>query len=104
MRDERSVRPCDVLRKPKAGMIYEYDFGDSWTHDVVLECIAPAEKGVRYPRSAAGKGACPPEDCGGAVRDPSHPDHEEMVEWSGEGFEAEVFGFEEVDPCIRPSR
>jgi hypothetical protein len=40
----------------------------------------------------AGKGACPPEDCGGAwgyadlketIADPSDEEHEERLEWLG---------------------
>ena len=43
--------------------IYEYDFGDSWIHEVSLECIEKHdEKFVR--RLLDGAGAFPPEDCG----------------------------------------
>ena len=44
---------------------YEYDFGDSWDHTLLVEKILPAEKGVHYPVCIAGKRACPPEDVGG---------------------------------------
>uniref|UniRef100_A0A914DWZ1 Transposase n=1 Tax=Acrobeloides nanus TaxID=290746 RepID=A0A914DWZ1_9BILA len=72
---------------PKA--MYEYDFGDSWEHDVVLEKIV-ASDGGKYPRYLTGKRACPPEDCGGiygfynlleTLADENHPEHAEMVEW-----------------------
>jgi len=46
-------------------MNYTYDFGDDWEHSVKLEKVLPREKGVDYPRLIKGKGACPPEDCGG---------------------------------------
>jgi hypothetical protein len=56
---ERRTRLGDLLQHPKDRLIYEYDFGDSWEHDVVLELIAEAEPGARYPRVVAGKRACP---------------------------------------------
>lgn len=79
---------------------YEYDLGDSWAHDVLLERIVPREKGVRYPRCLAGSRACPPEDCGGvggfeelleAISDPEHEDHESMLAWVGGAFDPERF-------------
>lgn len=44
-------------------MVYTYDFGDNWEHDVVLEEIRGSKDSE--PSCIAGKGACPPEDCGG---------------------------------------
>lgn len=55
----------DVLNKEKDKMMYKYDFGASWKHIILLEKIKEEEKGVKYPRCIKGKGACPPEDCGG---------------------------------------
>lgn len=86
--------------KENAAAEYEYDFGDSWLHDVVLEDIVPGETGKRYPQCVAGERACPPEDCGGvwgftefleAVLDPTHPEHENMIAWRGGSFHAEAF-------------
>ncbi len=68
---------------------YEYDFGDGWQHDVVLEAMLPRESGIRYPICVDGRRACPPEDCGGIggyanflkiIGDPTHEEHESMVE------------------------
>jgi len=42
---------------------YIYDFGDDWIHSIKLEKIIPG-KAVKA-ICIAGKGACPPEDCGG---------------------------------------
>jgi hypothetical protein len=86
--------------------LYEYDFGDSWEHEVLVEKILPREQGKRYPVCLTGKRACPPEDCGGiwgyaefleAINDPQHPEHEEMREWVGGEFDAEAFDPDEVN-------
>ena len=73
-------------------MRYEYDFGDCWQHEVVLEEVIESEPGIRYPRCIAGERACPPEDVGGvyafaeyvgAITNPNHSEHEDFLEWNG---------------------
>ena len=108
--DERKVPLREVLPGAKAKLRYEYDFGDGWDHEVVLEKILPPDPAAELPRCLAGKRACPPEDCGGvwgyaelldAVSDPNHPEHEEMLEWLGEGFDPEEFDPEAVNAALR---
>src|SRR5262245_16822610 len=69
---------------------YEYDFGDSWLHDVLLEGILQREKGTSYPNCIGGARACPPEDCAGVsgyhrllriLRDLNDPEFEETTHW-----------------------
>lgn len=71
-------------------MIYIYDFGDNWNHEVLLEKILPKETNVKYPLCLGGKLACPPEDCGSipgyydcikAVKDHKN---KELLEWIGD--------------------
>ncbi len=78
--------------EPGQTMEYEYDFGDSWDHEVLLEAILLKEKGVKYPRCVDGERHCPPEDCGGVpgyyrllevLRDRTDPEYEEYVTWVG---------------------
>ena len=104
--DEKSTRVADVLRRSKDRLFYEYDFGDSWEHQIVLEKIIPRSPTERYPLVVAGRGACPPEDVGGlsgyyhfltAVKDATHPDHEEMMEWAGERFDPTAFDVQGVN-------
>lgn len=73
-------------------MGYEYDFGDSWQHEVVLEEVTESQPGIKYPRCVDGQRACPPEDVGGvwgfidfldAIANPDHSEHEDMLEWHG---------------------
>jgi hypothetical protein len=63
--DEQKIRLKQLFKQEGQKMVYEYDFGDSWEHDVLLEKILPVETAVTYPRCLKGKRACPPEDCGG---------------------------------------
>lgn len=89
--DESKAVLAKVLARPGAVMRYDYDFGDEWEHDIVLEKVLPPEPVARL-SCLAGKGACPPEDCGGAwgyanlkeaLADPGHEDHESLLEWLG---------------------
>ena len=43
--NERRIRLREVLRKLKDRMIYEYDFGDGWEHEIVLEASESAAGG-----------------------------------------------------------
>ena len=90
--DEIATRLGDLLRRPKDWCVYDYDFGDSWEHKVVLEEVVPRSSSARYQLVLAGRGACPPEDVGGlpgyyhflkVIKDPRHPEHADMVEWAG---------------------
>jgi len=111
--DERKKRLGQLLSKPQRRITYEYDFGDGWEHEILLEKILPPEPGVRYPRCIGGARACPPEDCGGtggyenflaAIRDPGHEEHEEMLEWIGGEFDPEEFDLDEFDIALRHIR
>jgi len=62
--DSRSAEIEKYLNSDHPKMIYIYDFGDDWHHEITLEKELPAVSG-QLPRCIAGKGICPPEDCGG---------------------------------------
>jgi hypothetical protein len=113
VRDERRYKLSQLLVAPKEKLFYEYDFGDSWTHEVLLEKVLPPEPGATYPRCTAGKRACPPEDCGGvwgyaefveAIADPEHEQHEELLAWVGGEFDPEQFDVGEANAALRPLR
>ena len=98
--DERKARLAKVLSTVGAKLVFEYDFGDGWTHDVVVEATGPADPAVTYPRCVTGKRACPPDDCGGpwgyadlleALADPGHPEHDDMLEWCGGPIDPDAF-------------
>ncbi|WPL17160.1 Site-specific recombinase XerD [Thiorhodovibrio winogradskyi] len=104
--DENQFKIKDLLSAEKETLGYEYDFGDSWDHKIVLEKILPAEDGQQPPRCIKGMRACPPEDCGGiwgyqelleTLSDPKNPDYEEMLEWVGGEFDPELFDIGRVN-------
>lgn len=64
-RSDKSAKLNRVISGAGAKFTYEYDFGDSWRHGILVEKVLLPEAGVRYPVCVGGKRACPPEDCGG---------------------------------------
>ena len=107
--NEKSVRLDRLLKKEKDSITYEYDFGDGWEHKIQLEKALPFDPNLTLPTCIKGKRACPPEDVGGiwgyqeflqAIHDPSHPEHEEYLEWLGEKFDPEYFKVDEVNELL----
>jgi len=108
--DERKAQLSHLLTSVGDKIGYSYDFGDEWLHDITLEKIFPAGVGVTRAACTAGKGACPPEDCGGVwgyeelkatLADPDAEEHADMLEWlglaSGDDFNPKEFSAEEVN-------
>ena len=90
----------DYFSKENLTATYTYDFGDYWQHTVTLKDVEERSSGTVYPRCIAGARACPPEDVGGtwgyeefleAIQNPSHEEHETMLEWIGGQFDPEQF-------------
>jgi hypothetical protein len=113
MEDERRVRLSSLVPEAKTQFSYQYDFGDDWQHTVLVEKILPADPASHYPVCAAGKRACPPEDCGGSwgyadllkiLKNPKHPEYQEMKQWAGERFDPEAFDLEQVNQELRRLR
>ena len=45
--DERCFRLADIAQHEKATLIYEYDFGDGWEHQVLVKKVLKADKNFR---------------------------------------------------------
>ncbi len=95
----------NVLPGVGAEFEYEYDFGDDWQHDLLLEAVMQSGPDTLCPHCIAGERNCPPEDVGGsdgyadyleALADPDHEEHENMMEWRG-AFDPETFSIEKVN-------
>jgi hypothetical protein len=104
--DEKTMRLSDLLRRPRDWCVYDYDFGDGWAHQLLLEQIVARVPSARYPMVLAGRGACPPEDVGGlsgyyhfleVIKDPKHPEHDDMWEWAGGKFDPSAFNVHDVN-------
>jgi len=111
MEDEKKVRLDQVVEEGST-FFYEYDFGDSWVHELKVEKVLEPEAGQAYPVCLEGERATPPEDVGGiwgyeeyveAMTDPDHPEHEDWLEWRGE-FDPEAFDVDEVNAALRELR
>ncbi len=105
-----------TLRKilPKSGQRfhfeYQYDFGDSWWHDVLFEGCLRAEPGQRYPLCVEGERACPPEDVGGVpgyrefletLADPGNEQFDQFADWIGGTFAPGKFDSEQATKRMR---
>jgi hypothetical protein len=110
--DSTTTKLSDIV--PKAGtrfrFQYEYDFGDSWHHEVLFEGTMRPESKVKYPVCLEGERACPPEDCGGiwgyadfvkAIQNPDHDRHEELLNWVGGRFDPEDFNPADATKAMR---
>jgi hypothetical protein len=108
MEDATAALLSDLVNREGQKFGYEYDFGDGWEHEILIEKIEEVEAAPERPQAPVclkGKRACPPDDVGGpwgyaqcleALADPSHERHEELSEWLG-AFDPEAFDLEEVN-------
>jgi hypothetical protein len=112
-RDEHQAMLSRLVCEPGDRIRYTYDFGDNWEHEIVLEKVLCAEPEQLYPTCVAGKGACPPEDCGSTsgyehlrevLADPSDDEHASMLEWleleSPSDFDAVAFELDAVNDSL----
>jgi hypothetical protein len=110
LRDERRVRLSSLFKVVPNAFVYLYDYGDNWTHVLVMDHYRPAAEDDPAPRCLEGERACPPEDVGGEggyedllaiLADPSDEEYEDMRLWAGEDFEPEVFDLKAVNLALR---
>lgn len=91
---------------------YIYDFGDNWTHEIILEDIIRGR--ADYATCLAGRGKCPPENSGGAyglenlknaLFDPDHEEHSDAREClglaPGEEWDFDYFNREDTNENLK---
>jgi hypothetical protein len=101
----------EVLGTKVDGFSYEYDFGDSWHHDVTVQAVELANEARNgWPMCLAGAHACPPEDVGGlggyeafleAIANPTHEEHDAVWQWWGGPFDPKGFDVNAANRAIR---
>jgi hypothetical protein len=55
-KDEAEVTLREVAPRAKIRFVYEYDFGDGWIHEILVERPIPPQPGIRYPICLKEKG------------------------------------------------
>ena len=110
--DEKTVSVLQALRDERR-FIFEYDFGDSWEHEVVVEELTRPPIGLKFAVCIDGANACPPDDVGGtggygefleAIVNPAHDEHANYLEWIGGSFDPTAFDLAEVNARLQKVR
>lgn len=89
---EQEVRLDEVLVDVGDKLLYEYDYGDSWEHVLRLEAILDRSRDEVMAVCTGGRGAGPPEDCGGVWG------YQELV--STGAVDAEDFDVDDVNAAL----
>jgi len=109
-RDENKSTLQQIAPEAGAQFAYEYDFGDSWTHEITVKEVLPPDPSAPLALCLEGARACPPEDCGGMpgyenllkiLKNRTHPEHRDMKEWLGRPFDAEAFDPAQINLWLR---
>jgi Plasmid pRiA4b ORF-3-like protein len=109
--DPRAIALKEFFISPKSKIIYTYDFGDSWNHEIQLQKILAPDSSIAVPYCLKGKYACPPEDCGSIpgyyniieiMKNPKHREYKEYLEWlNGEPYNMEEFDINLVNENLK---
>jgi hypothetical protein len=107
--DESSFCLSQVASAAGARLVYRYDFGDDWEHQLVVEKVLEPAEGARHPRCVAGKRATPPEDIGGPlgyqrfleiISDATHPERAQHLAWAGGEFDPDEFEVDAINEAL----
>lgn len=108
--NSRNIKLNKVLKKENQIIMYEYDFGDGWEHEIKLEKILEEDEKNQIPRCIDGKRNCPPEDCGGIwgyedllkiISNKKNDDFEETMTWLGGKFDPENFNITQKNKLLK---
>jgi hypothetical protein len=109
--EERKFSLRQIVPREQDALAYEYDFGDSWEHEITVDKIVqPDAAASKIAFCLDGARACPPEDCGGVwgyhnllkiLKNRKHPEHKTMKEWLGRELDAEAFEVAKTNLWLR---
>ncbi len=106
----RKVRLSDFAFRIGDRFFYEYDFGDSWQHEIRIEKLTKEVPRKPWPVCVEGKRACPPEDCGGPwgymeilhiLKRRYHPDKSRVQELVESSFDPNAYRRRDVNSALR---
>ncbi len=109
-KNSRTVKLSKVLKEQYDQMLYEYDFGDSWNHSIILEDFVSENENNQIPRCIGGARNCPPEDCGSMsgyrdllqiISNPKHNEYKETITWLGGKFDPEYFDIIKINQLLK---
>ena len=104
LEDETKVYLRDLNLEQRDTFTYRYDFGDCWEHVLYVETAYNTP--LANPICIDGEKSCPPEDCGGVhgyanlleiLKDTTHLEHDEYVEWLPPGFNPNYFSKDAIN-------
>ena len=112
--DQDDLAVAQAFKSRKTKVVYEYDFGASWEHELRVVMVYPPEAAPGFgPACIAGARACPPEDVGGTpgyehflavMADPKHEEYEDLSRWIGGEFDPESFDMAAVNKGLKRLR
>jgi hypothetical protein len=111
--DEHDYSVLVALRGGVRRFEYEYDFGDSWEHEVTVEATTWPRLALKHGVCIDGQNACPPEDVGGpsgyeqfldALADPLHEEHDNYLVWVGYKFDPAEFDLAQANAALQRLR
>jgi hypothetical protein len=115
--DERTITVGEALPKVGSTVIWLYDMGDNWEHNVEVVAIGEPEPDSTYPIVISGERACPPDDCGGVggymevletIVDPRHRsahfDEDGLRAWAREVGDPDHFDLEATQNRVSDPR
>ena len=85
-------------------LLYRYDYGDDWEHELKIEKITSGF--LSAPSCLEGKNATPPEDCGGMsgyrellkiLKKPAHPEYNSWRKWLPRDFDPDHYNIRAVN-------
>ncbi|MBF0650802.1 plasmid pRiA4b ORF-3 family protein [Dysgonomonas sp. GY75] len=112
-KDSSKIKLSDIFNDKFRKLLYVYDFGDNWVHEITLESISNDKQKTAV--CLSGKGACPPEDCGSIygyeglkevfATMPESEEAEEYRDWlgleDGENWDTDAFDIDEVNNYLK---
>lgn len=106
----RETKLIALIDKEGEDFKYEYDFGDGWSHSIILEKFESLENTQQLPFCLSGALKCPPEDCGGItgfydflsiISNKRHPDYQDTKVWAGGKFNSTEFDVVKINKQLK---